>query len=224
MDLKQGGWSIHDYSKLFNHLTQYVLDQVDTDDKNKHRFMIGLSTKLQKRMTLNTRGSFPEFVSNVIIVNDAMHAHKDTKKRKAVAAPSGGAPQVSDGAPPWSPPTCLISSSSTSASSHSGFPAHLRASMNRWHLGLYLHHHPCRACLRHRPPKPPPAIPASTVAARPLHARVPHAQEESCSGPRHPSTMWSAEGGYCHDRPHQLHHYGRHSRGQASPRGYVCFK
>jgi hypothetical protein len=47
-----------DYSKLFNHLAQYAPDQVDTDDKKKDRFMIGLSMKLQERMTLNTGGSF----------------------------------------------------------------------------------------------------------------------------------------------------------------------
>jgi hypothetical protein len=58
MDLKQGGRSVHDYSKQFNHLAQYVLDQVDTDDK-KDRFMIGLSTKLQECMVLNTGGTFP---------------------------------------------------------------------------------------------------------------------------------------------------------------------
>jgi hypothetical protein len=45
MDLKQGGRSVQDYSKQFNHLAQYTPDQVDTDDK-KDRFMIGLSTKL----------------------------------------------------------------------------------------------------------------------------------------------------------------------------------
>jgi hypothetical protein len=45
MDVKQGGRSVHDYSKLFNHLAQYAPDQVDTYDK-KDRFMIGLSTKL----------------------------------------------------------------------------------------------------------------------------------------------------------------------------------
>jgi hypothetical protein len=45
MDLKQGGQSVHDYYKLFNHLAQYTPDQVDTDDK-KGCFMIGLSTKL----------------------------------------------------------------------------------------------------------------------------------------------------------------------------------
>jgi hypothetical protein len=47
---------VHDYSKLFNHLAQYVSDQVDTDDKKKNRFMIGLSIKLQERMTLNMGG------------------------------------------------------------------------------------------------------------------------------------------------------------------------
>jgi hypothetical protein len=83
---------MHDYSKLFNHLAQYSSDQVDTEDKKKDHFMIGLSTKLQERMTLNTGWSFPEFVSNVIIVDDAIRAHKDAKKRKAIAAPSGSAP------------------------------------------------------------------------------------------------------------------------------------
>jgi hypothetical protein len=53
--------------------------------------MIGLSTKLQERMALNTGGSFPEFLSNVIIMDDRIHAHKDVKKRKAIAAPSSSA-------------------------------------------------------------------------------------------------------------------------------------
>jgi hypothetical protein len=83
---------VHYYSKLFNHLAQYTSDQVDTDDKKKDRFMIGLSTKLQECMTLNMGGSFTEFVSNVIIVDDAIRTHKEAKKRKAVAAPSGSAP------------------------------------------------------------------------------------------------------------------------------------
>jgi hypothetical protein len=65
---------------------------VDTDDKKKGRFMIGLSTKLQECMMLNTGGSFPEFVSNIVIMDDMIRAHKDAKKRKAVAASSGSAP------------------------------------------------------------------------------------------------------------------------------------
>jgi hypothetical protein len=65
---------------------------VDTDEKKKDRFMIGLSTKMQECMMLNTGGTFLEFVSNVMIVDDVIHAHKETKKRKVVAAPSGSAP------------------------------------------------------------------------------------------------------------------------------------
>jgi hypothetical protein len=91
MDLKQGGRSVHDYSKQFNHLTQYAPDQVETDEKKDH-FMIGLSTKLQECMVLNTGGTFLEFVSNMMITNDAIRAHKETKKRKVVAAPSSSAP------------------------------------------------------------------------------------------------------------------------------------
>jgi hypothetical protein len=82
---------VHDYSKLLNHLAQYASDQVDTDDKKDH-FMIGLSTKLQECMSLNTGGSFPKFVSNVIITDDTIRAHTETKKRKDVTAPSRSAP------------------------------------------------------------------------------------------------------------------------------------
>jgi hypothetical protein len=92
MDLKQGGRSVHDYYKQFNHLAQYAPDQVDMDEKKKDRFMIGLSIKLQECMALNTGGTFPEFVSNVMIADDAIRAHKETKKRKVVAAPSSSAP------------------------------------------------------------------------------------------------------------------------------------
>jgi hypothetical protein len=83
---------VHNYSKQFNLLAQYAPDQVDTDEKKKDRFMIGLSTKLQERMVLNIRETFPEFVSNVMIVHDGIRIHKEIKKRKVVAAPSGSAP------------------------------------------------------------------------------------------------------------------------------------
>jgi hypothetical protein len=83
---------VHDYSKQFNHLEQYAPDQVDTNEKKKDRFMIDLSTKLQEGMALNTGGTFPEFISNVMITDDAIRAHKKTRKRKVVAAPSSSAP------------------------------------------------------------------------------------------------------------------------------------
>jgi hypothetical protein len=92
MDQKQGRRSVHNYSKQFNQLAQYVSDQVDTDEKKKDGFMIGLSTKLQECMALITGGTFLEFVSNIMIVDVAIRAHKETKKRKVVTAPSGSAP------------------------------------------------------------------------------------------------------------------------------------
>jgi hypothetical protein len=65
---------------------------VDTDDKKKDCFMIDLSTKLQECMALKTEGSFPEFVNNVIIVDDVICAHKEAKKRKDATAQSDSAP------------------------------------------------------------------------------------------------------------------------------------
>jgi hypothetical protein len=75
MDLRQDGKFIHDYSKLFNHLTQYAPEQVDTDEKKKASFMRGLSTKLKERMSLNTDGTFPAFLSKAIIADNAIRAH-----------------------------------------------------------------------------------------------------------------------------------------------------
>jgi hypothetical protein len=69
-----------------------VSEQIDTDAKKKASFMRGLSTKLKERMSLNTSGTFPEFLSNAIIADNAIHAHKEGKKRKAMAATSGSAP------------------------------------------------------------------------------------------------------------------------------------
>jgi hypothetical protein len=92
MDLEQGRRSVYDYSKLFNHLAQYVPEQVNTDTKKKACFMTGLSTMLKERLALNTARTFLEFVSNATIADDAIHAHKEGKKRKAMAALSRSAP------------------------------------------------------------------------------------------------------------------------------------
>jgi hypothetical protein len=43
-------------------------------------------------MALNTGGTFLEFVSNVMITDDDIRAHKETKKKKVVATPSSSAP------------------------------------------------------------------------------------------------------------------------------------
>jgi hypothetical protein len=92
MDLKQGRRFVPDYSKLFNHLAQYALEQVDTNEKKKYHFMNGLSTKLQERLARNTGGTFLELVSNAIIMDDVISAHNEGKKRKIMVASSSSAP------------------------------------------------------------------------------------------------------------------------------------
>jgi hypothetical protein len=48
--LKQGGDSVMQYLNKFNHLSQYAIDQVDTDLKKKICFMRGLNDRLQRKM------------------------------------------------------------------------------------------------------------------------------------------------------------------------------
>jgi hypothetical protein len=48
--LKQGGDSVMQYLNKFNHLSQYAIDQVDTDFKKKNCFMRGLNDRLQRKM------------------------------------------------------------------------------------------------------------------------------------------------------------------------------
>jgi hypothetical protein len=92
MDLKQGRRSVYEYSKLFNHMAQYAPGQVDTNGKKNDRFMNGLSTKLHESLVLNTGGTFPESISNAIIVNDMILVHKESKKMKVIATSSSSAP------------------------------------------------------------------------------------------------------------------------------------
>jgi hypothetical protein len=92
MDLQQSNQSVYAYSKLFNHLTQYAPEQVDTDEMKKYRFMNSLSTKLQERLELSANCTFLKLVSNAIIVGDTIRAHQESKKKKALAAPPSSVP------------------------------------------------------------------------------------------------------------------------------------
>ena len=47
--LKQGGDSVMQYLAKFNHLSQYAIEQVDTDLK-KNCFMRGINDRLQRKM------------------------------------------------------------------------------------------------------------------------------------------------------------------------------
>jgi hypothetical protein len=83
---------MYEYSKIFNHLAQYAPEKVDTDEKKNGRFMNELLTKLQERLVLSMGGTFPDFISNAIIMDDKIYAHKESKKRKVVATSPNSAP------------------------------------------------------------------------------------------------------------------------------------
>jgi hypothetical protein len=50
MKLKQGGDIVTQYLNKFNHLSQYAIDQVNTDLKKRNCFMRGLNDRLQWKM------------------------------------------------------------------------------------------------------------------------------------------------------------------------------
>jgi hypothetical protein len=168
MDLKQGEKFVHDYSKQFNHLAQYAPDQVDTDNKKKDRIMIGLSSKLQECMALNTGRTFPEFVSNIMIANDAITPTRKPRRGRLWLLCPVVLPRSTGRCTTTAPPIHLdrCTSISISVCNSSGLPAHLSISISGQRLRLYLHLHLCCACLHPRPLEPPPTTSASTVVTR----------------------------------------------------------
>jgi hypothetical protein len=104
--------------------------------------MIGLSTKLQERMTLNTGGAFPEFISSAPLKYWTVYHYSSTypprqpQQHQHQRQPQQWAPR---------PPQCQ----------------HQRVAPKALPLP------PLRcACLHHRLLGPPPATPASTVVVR----------------------------------------------------------
>jgi hypothetical protein len=90
-------------------------------------------------MTLNTGGTFLEFVSNVMIVDDAIRAHKETKRGRLWLLHLVVLLRSTRQCTTTAPPTHLDSSNNTSISIHSssGLPTHLSASPSGQHLRLY---------------------------------------------------------------------------------------
>jgi hypothetical protein len=54
--------------------------------------MNDLSTKLQEQLALNTGEMFLELVSDIIIADDTIRAHRESKKKKVMIVPSYSAP------------------------------------------------------------------------------------------------------------------------------------
>jgi hypothetical protein len=68
MKLKQGGDTVMQYLNKFNHLSQYAIDQVNTDLKNRNCFMRGLNDRLQRKMATCLDLSYSRAVSTSLAV------------------------------------------------------------------------------------------------------------------------------------------------------------
>jgi hypothetical protein len=73
MRLKQGGDTVMQYLNKFNHLSQYAIDQVNTDLKKRNCFMRGLNDRLQRKMATCLDLSYSRAVSTALAV-EAKHA------------------------------------------------------------------------------------------------------------------------------------------------------
>jgi hypothetical protein len=68
MKLKQGGDTVNQYLNKFNHLSQYAIDQVNTDLKNRNCFMRGLNDRLQRKMATCIDLTYGKAVSTALSV------------------------------------------------------------------------------------------------------------------------------------------------------------
>jgi hypothetical protein len=86
MKLKQGGTQ---YLNKFNHLSQYAIDQVNTDLKKKNCFMRGLNDRLQHKMATCLNLSYSWAVSKALAV-EAKYACPGKTKAMEVTGPTRG--------------------------------------------------------------------------------------------------------------------------------------
>jgi hypothetical protein len=68
MKLKQGGDTVTQYLNKFNHLYQYVIDQVNTDLKKRNCFMRGLNDRLQRKMATYLDLSYSRAITTALAV------------------------------------------------------------------------------------------------------------------------------------------------------------
>jgi hypothetical protein len=66
--LKQGGDTVMQYLNKFNHLSQYAIDQVNTDLKKKNCFMRGLNNRLQRKMAICLDLTYSRAVSTALTI------------------------------------------------------------------------------------------------------------------------------------------------------------
>jgi hypothetical protein len=89
MKLKQGGDTDNQYLNKFNHLSQYAIDQVNTDLKKKNCFMRGLNDRLQRNMATCIDLTYGRVVSTALAV-EAKYAGAGKSKGFGGDRPSQG--------------------------------------------------------------------------------------------------------------------------------------
>jgi hypothetical protein len=89
MKLEQGGDTVNQYLNKFNHLSQYAIDQVNTDLKKKNCFMRGLNDRLQRKMATCIDLTYGRAVSIALAV-EAKYAGVGKSKGVGGDRPSQG--------------------------------------------------------------------------------------------------------------------------------------
>jgi hypothetical protein len=89
LHLQQGLNSVYEYSKKFNHLSQYGSYHADTDDKKMSLFHQGLSPVLREHLTLFWGCTLNELVSASIEQEDVCRARLEERKKRPLPRPTG---------------------------------------------------------------------------------------------------------------------------------------
>lgn len=80
VQLRQGNDTVMQYLAKFNHLSQYAIDQVNTDLKKRNCFMRGLNDRLQRKMVACLGLTFTQAVSTAISVEAKNSGQGKTKR------------------------------------------------------------------------------------------------------------------------------------------------
>jgi hypothetical protein len=91
--LTQGSRTMSQYAQAFNDLFQYAGYHVDTDEKKRDRFWMGLNTKLRDRLNTVRANSYNELVNMAIFQEDCITARQAEKKRNTPLAGPSAQPQ-----------------------------------------------------------------------------------------------------------------------------------
>jgi hypothetical protein len=93
LHLQQGSSSVYEYSKKFNHLSQYGSYHADIDEKKMSLFYQGLSPVLREHLTLFRGCTQNELVRASIEQEDKCRGRlEEERKKRHLPGPNGGAP------------------------------------------------------------------------------------------------------------------------------------